>query len=172
MNALLRFMRPEELKVTETSLNEIAAEIAAQVVNGSIEVRLEFDPLCPVLMLDRSLVGEAIRNVIANAVEAMPKGGTLTLRTTTDGECAELSIEDEGQGIPPELLDQIFQLYFTTKDGGNGLGLALAMRAIDLHQGTIEVESTPDRGTTVRIRLPIGAPVSDPVASRQESYHA
>jgi signal transduction histidine kinase len=171
MNALLRFMRPEELKLTETSLNELVADIAAHVVGGEIEVNFEFDPRCPAMMLDRSLVGEAIRNVITNAVEAMPSGGTLTLRTAADGECVELSIRDEGPGIPSEVLEQIFQLYFTTKEGGNGLGLALAMRAIDLHQGTLEVESTQGQGTTVRIRLPIAARASGQ-APEQESYDA
>jgi signal transduction histidine kinase len=156
LKALLRFMRPEELKLNETPFNDLVSDIAARTVSDPIAVKLDLDPLCPALIIDRNLVGEAITNVMTNAVEAMPGGGTLTLRTTVNrGESVELLVRDEGQGIPPENLEQIFHLYFTTKEKGNGLGLSLAMRAIDLHHGTLDVESTPGQGTAIRIRLPI-----------------
>lgn len=173
MNALLRFMRPEELKLTETSLNDLVADVVSQVPHESIEARLILDPLCPTIKIDRNLVGEAIRNIVTNAVEAMPDGGTLTVRTAMDGtECVELSIHDEGQGISPDHLDEIFHLYFTTKERGNGLGLPFAVRAVDLHQGTLGVESAPGQGTTIRIRLPIDARVDSAAHQYQESYHA
>jgi signal transduction histidine kinase len=88
------------------------------------------------------------------------------------GESVELLVQDEGQGIPRENLDQIFNLYFTTKERGNGLGLSLAMRAIDLHHGTLDVESIPGQGTAVRIRLPIQAHYADSATTRQEDGHA
>ena len=139
----------------------------------SIAVKLELDPLCPPLLIDRNLVGEAITNVVTNAVEAMPGGGTLLLRTTVNGgESVDFLVQDEGPGIPPENLDQIFHLYFTTKERGNGLGLSLAMRAIDLHHGTLDVESTPGQGTTIRIRLPIQAHYADSATPQPEDRHA
>jgi signal transduction histidine kinase len=173
LKALLRFMRPEELKLSETSFNDLVSDIAARTVSGPIAVKFELDPLCPPVIIDRSLVGEAITNVVTNAVEAMPSGGTLTLRTSVNGgECIELVVQDEGEGIPAENLDQIFQLYFTTKERGNGLGLSLAMRAIDLHQGTLDVDSTPGEGTAIRIRLPIQVHHANSEMDRQESRHA
>jgi len=173
MNALLRFMRPQELKLTETSINDLVEDIAAAIDNPAIEVKLELDPMCPPMRLDRSLIGEAVRNVVANAVEAMPSGGVVTLRTVVDAdEYVELTVQDQGHGIPPEHLEQIFHLYFTTKENGNGLGLSLAMRAIDLHQGTMDVESKVNQGTTVRIRLPIQSQAGDSMLAPQESYHA
>ena len=109
---------------------------------------------------------------MTNAVEAMPGGGTLTLRTTvTGGESVELLVRDEGEGIPPENLEQIFHLYFTTKERGNGLGLSLAMRAIDLHHGTLEVESKPGQGTAILIRLPIQPHYADSATVQQEDGH-
>lgn len=173
LKALLRFMRPEELKLSETSFNDLVSDIAARTVSGPITVKLDLDPLCPPLKIDRNLVGEAVTNVMTNAVEAMPGGGTLTLRTTVNGgESVELLVQDEGQGIPRENLDQIFNLYFTTKERGNGLGLSLAMRAIDLHHGTLDVESPPGQGTAVRIRLPIQAHYADSATVQQEDGHA
>lgn len=173
LKALLRFMRPEELKLSETSFNDLVSDIAARTVAGPIAMALDLDPRCPPLIIDRNLVGEALTNVVTNAVEAMPGGGTLTLRTTVNGgESVELLVQDEGQGIPPENLDQIFHLYFTTKEKGNGLGLSLAMRAIDLHHGTLDVESTPGQGTAIRIRLPIQAPYADSATVQREDGHA
>jgi signal transduction histidine kinase len=173
LKALLRFMRPEELKLSTTSFNDLVSDVAARTASDPIAVKLDLDPLCPPLMIDRNLVGEAITNVMTNAVEAMPGGGTVTLKTTLNGgESVELLVQDEGQGIPPENLEQIFHLYFTTKERGNGLGLSLAMRAIDLHHGTLDVESTPGQGTAIRIRLPIQAHYADSATVQQEDSRA
>jgi signal transduction histidine kinase len=86
----------------------------------------------------------------------MPDGGTMTISTGTAGEgMLEIVVRDEGIGIPEEHLERIFQLYYTTKEGGTGLGLSLALRAIDLHGGTVNAQSHAGQGTTVRIRLPL-----------------
>ena len=98
---------------------------------------------------------EALRNIVQNAIDAMPEGGSLTLTTGLVDGFVELSISDTGQGIAPEHFDNIFQLYFTTKKNGNGVGLPLAMRAVDLHGGTLNIDSKLNEGTSVRIRLPI-----------------
>jgi signal transduction histidine kinase len=156
VDALLRFMRPERLEFDYVSLNELLSEVANQVVSPRIKLAYLLDPNLPRVSADRALLSEALRNIAINAIEAMPEGGTLTLRSAARGDgLVEVSIIDEGPGIPSQHLDRIFQLYFTTKDGGNGLGLSLASRAIDLHGGTIEVKSKQGEGTTVRIRLPV-----------------
>lgn len=157
VDALMRFMRPEQLELTNVSINELLQETVNQVTTPPdvhVQYRLERDVL-PV-KADRALLSEALRNIIGNAVEAMPQGGIITITTGMAGEgMLEITVRDEGVGIPAEHLERIFQLYFTTKESGTGLGLSLAMRAVDLHGGTINVQSEIGLGTTVRIRLPV-----------------
>jgi signal transduction histidine kinase len=156
VDALLRFMRPERLKLDRVALNDLLVEVANQVMRPGIRVEYQLEHNLPRINADRALLSEALRNVAANAVEAMPEGGALTLATSIFGDgLVEACITDQGHGIPSEHLDRIFQLYFTTKEGGSGLGLSLASRAIDLHGGTVDVKSTVGSGTEVRIRLPI-----------------
>jgi signal transduction histidine kinase/HAMP domain-containing protein len=157
VDALMRFMRPEELKLSDVALNDLLSEVAGQVATPGIRVECQLDPKVTSTKSDRALLAEALKNVASNAVEAMPQGGTLTLGSVLgkDG-FVELFITDQGEGIPLEHLDRVFDLYFTTKEGGSGLGLPLALRAIDLHRGTVNVQSKVGSGTTVRIRLPIG----------------
>lgn len=157
VSALLRFMRPEQLKLAAVALNELVGEIADHCARPAIRVEQRLDPAVATIQADRALLSEALVNVAKNAEEAMPAGGTLTFATAlADDDMVEISVIDQGNGIPPENLDRIFDLYFTTKGGGSGLGLSLAMRAVDLHQGTIDVDSKVDQGTTIRIRLPVG----------------
>ena len=156
VDALLRFMRPERLKLDRVALNDLLVEVANQVMRPGIRVEYQLEHNLPRINADRALLSEALRNVAANAVEAMPEGGALTLATCIFGDgLVEACITDQGHGIPSEHLDRIFQLYFTTKEGGSGLGLSLASRAIDLHGGTVDVKSTVGIGTEIRIRLPI-----------------
>jgi signal transduction histidine kinase len=166
IDALLRFMRPEQLKLASVPLNALLGEVAGAITRPQVRVEYDFDTNVRAITGDRALLAEALRNIVSNAVEAMPQGGRLTIgsRRLPDG-LIEIRISDEGGGIAPQDSARIFNLYFTTKKGGNGLGLPLALRAIDLHQGTIEVESQPGSGTTVKIRLPIGNRQS-PMAQR------
>jgi two-component system NtrC family sensor kinase len=103
------------------------------------------------------LLSEALRNIIGNACEAMINGGTLRLTTALSEKSGfvEILIADTGPGITRENLERVFNLYFTTKKNGNGIGLPLALRAIDLHHGTMDVQSEVGAGTTVVIRLPL-----------------
>ena len=156
VDALMRFMRPQELELEAVSLNELLREVAALVVPRGIHVEYQLDTDRGAVNVDRDLFAEALRNVVCNAVEAMPNGGTLRLSTSFQGDSfAEISIADQGTGIPQKNIPHIFNLYFTTKKNGNGLGLPLALRAIDLHNGTMDVQSEVGVGTTVRMRLPI-----------------
>ena len=104
---------------------------------------------------DPNLLEPAFLNLALNACQAMPQGGrlSLTARRRTDRR-VEVEIADTGVGISPQDLPRIFDLYFTTKTSGSGIGLSLVYRTIQLHDGEIEVESVPGRGTTFRIQLP------------------
>jgi signal transduction histidine kinase len=163
VDALMRFMRPEQLKLGQVQVNDLISEVTAQVARPGIRIETQFDPGVMLVSADRALLAEALRNVIGNACEAMAAGGSLTLATTLSQKSGfvEISIVDTGPGIAREDLEQIFNLYFTTKKNGNGLGLPLALRAIDLHHGTMEVQSQAGTGTTVTIRLPIAHESAD-----------
>jgi signal transduction histidine kinase len=139
-------------------------EVAKGVNEPSIEVRCELDSASAFLNADRAVLMEALLNIVRNAVDAMPEGGRLTLKSALAEGFVELSVTDTGQGIAPEHMEDIFQLYFTTKEDGNGVGLPLALRAVDLHGGTLNIESGLNKGTSVRIRLPLEHHVPQPVA--------
>jgi signal transduction histidine kinase/HAMP domain-containing protein len=156
VNALMRFMRPEQLKLARCSVNDLLAEAAAPLAKPGITVQREFDARVETIQADRALLSEALRNVLSNAAEAMADGGTVRITTSLSrGGFVEIMVADEGPGIPAEDLSRVFNLYFTTKKNGNGLGLPLALRAIDLHRGTMDIRSERGAGTTVVIRLPI-----------------
>ena len=101
------------------------------------------------------MVRQAMLNLALNAMEAMPSGGTLSLRARpVEDQQVQIDVVDTGVGIPPEHLGRVFDLYFTTREQGSGLGLSMVYRTVQLHDGTIEVESSPGRGATFRVRLP------------------
>jgi len=155
IEALMRFMRPGQLKIERVAANDLLSEVALSVKEPRIEVRCDLDPAAAFVKADRAVLMEALRNIVQNAVDAMPTGGTLRFISALVDGFVELSISDTGEGIAPEHLEDIFQLYFTTKEDGNGVGLPLALRAVDLHGGTLNVESKLNQGTLVRIRLPL-----------------
>jgi two-component system sensor histidine kinase AtoS len=117
--------------------------------------------------VDRSLVGRALTNMIENALHAMPRGGALHVagRLSDDGRAIRLEIRDTGVGMDRASLDRIFEPYFSTKAVGTGLGLTIAKRNIDLHGGTISVDSAPGRGTAVVVEIPRGGPPLPPAPS-------
>jgi signal transduction histidine kinase len=115
----------------------------------------------PPVTVDRSLIGRALTNLIENALHAMPHGGSLTITgaLTPDARTLELRIRDTGVGMDRAALGRIFEPYFSTKAVGTGLGLNIAKRNVELHAGSIRVESAPGEGTTVTVQLPVGQPV-------------
>jgi signal transduction histidine kinase/HAMP domain-containing protein len=156
VNALMRFMRPEQLKLTRCMVNDLVAEAAGPVARPGITVEQKFDSRVGTIQADRALLSEALRNILTNAAEAMAGGGIVRVATSLNrGGFVEIVVADEGPGIAPDDLARVFNLYFTTKKNGNGLGLPLALRAIDLHRGTMDIRSDVGAGTTVLIRLPI-----------------
>ncbi len=107
--------------------------------------------------MDREQMKQVALNLLLNAAQAMPGGGTLTLRgqNSKDGQWVTISIQDSGVGIPDEDMNKLFDPFFSTKEGGIGLGLSIAHRIVDQHHGKIEVESTPGNGTLFTLWLPV-----------------
>lgn len=100
-------------------------------------------------------------NIVLNGVQAMPHGGTLEIVAARRDEEAQIEVHDQGAGIPAEIRDKIFNLYFTTKPSGSGIGLAMTYRVMQLHNGSVEYESAEGRGTTFRLRLPLNPSEAD-----------
>ncbi len=111
-------------------------------------------------MLDPMKVEQTLHEVIANALDAMPGGGTLglTARTTGDGQFVRVEISDTGRGIPEDILPSVYDPFFTTRPEGTGLGLAIARRFVEQNGGVMDIISTTGQGTTVAIQFPAAAP--------------
>ncbi len=167
----LDFMRTPEMRLEETHLDDLLREIAeverAQMVRAGVQLETSYADLPP-LNVDRALLKQALLNLVLNAIEAMPQGGHLTLGLERRGDRAEIRVTDTGRGIAPEHRARIFQLFFTTRPGGNGIGLASAYRAVQLHDGEIDFDSEVGRGTTFRIDLPL-AHALEPAFARLRS---
>jgi len=163
VRTFLDFNRPVELCPETLDAGQMAAEIlhllepeAARSGIG-IEVSRPDGPV--VVKADPGILRQALLNIFVNAIEAMENGGTLRVKIEKElgssSDACSITIADTGPGIAADRLDKIFQLYFTTKPHGSGIGLAMTYRAVQLHGGTIEVESEPGRGTTFHVLLPL-----------------
>ena len=128
-----------------------------QAAASQIEIDVQQEAEGVEVRVDHDLVKQAVLNVVVNAIQAMPNGGRLRFESSASEDTAEIRVSDTGPGIPPELREKIFRLYFTTRKEGSGIGLAMTFRIIQLHDGTIDFKSEPDKGTTFLIRLPIAA---------------
>jgi signal transduction histidine kinase len=155
----LDFTRPPEMHQEETNLKELLEEVLVvgkpQMDRSSVRVEARFANDVPPVLVDRQLLKQALMNLFLNAVEAMPGGGWLTVSLERRGEMAGIGIRDTGRGIAPEHKHRIFQLFFTTRPGGSGIGLATAFRTVQFLNGSINFDSEVGRGTTFRIELPL-----------------
>jgi signal transduction histidine kinase len=157
----VRFIRPEELQLqpvnAESLINEVIALVEPDVRRNGVVCRAEVPNGLPELRADPALLRQALLNLALNGCQAMPGGGKLTMgvRTVKDRRVS-LTVEDTGMGIPADKLDRIFDLYYTTKAEGSGIGLSIVYRIVQLHGGEIEVQSTVGRGTAFRVLLPRG----------------
>jgi signal transduction histidine kinase len=172
VEGLLALARPARLAfkpVRVPALLERAIELySARIEAQHVDVRREYGRDLPTIWADHEALYQAMVNLVTNALDAMPSGGRLALRAgwSTAGDAlvsghgsagrrVAVEIEDSGVGIAPGVLDRIFNPFFTTKDGGTGLGLSLTHRIVEDHGGAIDVRSTPGAGTTFRIVLPL-----------------
>jgi signal transduction histidine kinase len=155
----LDFTRPPEMHQEESSLKEILEEVLAVEQPGfdkaNIKVEARLDAGVGNVLVDKPLLRQALINLLVNALEATPGGGQLFVALRRRGEMAEIEIRDTGRGIAPEHRQRIFQLFFTTRPGGSGIGLASTFRTVQLHNGSIAFDSEVGRGTTFRIGLPL-----------------
>jgi signal transduction histidine kinase len=161
VQTLVDFSRPVELQLREQDLRLVIGDVLA-LATEELSTRnvtlISHLPSKPVIAnVDSDLLKQATLNVIENGAQAMPDGGTLELTLEIDRKSAVLRIADEGIGIPEEIKEKIFDLYFTTKSGGSGIGLAMTYRILQLHHGGVEVQSRTDRGTEFRLRIPLAA---------------
>ena len=120
----------------------------------NIEVVREIEPLPPI-PLDHKQFKQALWNLIINACQAMADGGQLTIRANVLAGRVQIDVSDKGEGIQPDAIDKIFDLFFSTKEEGSGVGLAIVKQVVEGHGGRIKVESTPNQGTTFSILLPV-----------------
>lgn len=158
VKSFLDFTRPVELNVEPLDLanlvEELTSLIAPDAEAGGVEVRLERPETKAPVRGDHDLLKQALLNVLMNGVQAMAEGGTLRVSLEAHDDAWLIRVADEGAGIPAEIRDRIYQLYFTTKGRGSGIGLALTFQIVQLHGGTIDFESEVGRGTEFRVEIP------------------
>ncbi len=156
---LVDFTRPRDLHVEDIDLRQLLEDVIMLATPDTeqhgvtVKRRLGAEPLG--VRVDVDVMKQAILNVIINGMQAMPQGGTLTISAHRDEDSVITEIRDQGVGIPHELQEKIFELYFTTRKGGSGIGLAQTYQALQWHYGSIDFETVEGQGTTFRLRLPV-----------------
>ncbi len=154
----LDFARPQQPNLQDCDLEEILhknlAFLGPEFVKTGIAVQHNLDHRPLRLQADPQLLYRAFLNLFANAIQAMGRGGTLTLDVADRGDSVRIGIQDTGTGIQEQNLSRIFDPFFSTKDKGSGLGLSIVRNIIEAHQGTIRIESRPEAGTNVIVELP------------------
>lgn len=165
VQTLADFSRPMELNLREHDLRRVIGAVveltSAEMQENGVRVVVHA-PEAVIVRVDAELIRQAVLNLLLNGMQAMPDGGTLTVNIRRDYQFGVVEISDEGVGIPAEVMPRIFELYFTTKPRGSGIGLALTYRILQIHGGALDVRSNPDlkavdRGTTFTLRLPMAA---------------
>jgi signal transduction histidine kinase len=156
---LLGFARPPAASLRRAPLGPIVEEAVRAALAGKpvpVETSLELSPDLPAVAVDAGLIRQAVINVVQNAVQAMPRGGRLRVRTGTTGPFAEIEVTDSGPGIPTELRARIFEPFFTTRTSGTGLGLSIVKHVIEAHGGEVEAGAGAGGGARFALRLPLG----------------
>ncbi len=135
----------------------IRESVDFHLAGSSVKAEYDIPEDLPPIMADRRQIGEVVSNLVINAKHAMPGGGGLQVgaRLVEGGDAVEVEFRDEGIGIPKRLLNRVFEPYFSTKQDGSGLGLAVVHSIVSKHNGSVEIDSTPGSGTTVTVRLPV-----------------
>lgn len=157
VNQLLTFSKPSPLDKKDTNLHKLIDEtldfLNSQFIDKHITIKRYYDSSLETLYIDANRMRQALLNLCLNAVDAMPKGGTITISTQLNKQSAIITVEDTGIGIPKDKLKNIFDPFFTQKDHGTGLGLSITKTIIDDHQGKIGATSTPGQGTQFIIQI-------------------
>ena len=155
---VLNYARPVSVTPRPGDLNRVVSDVLQlaqpQMAGGLFEQRLELDERGCRGLLDETALRGALMNLVLNAVQAMPGGGTLSVRTSADGAALRLEVADTGCGMTEEQAGHVFEPFYTTKSQGLGLGMPYAQKVIEQHRGTVSIESRPGAGTTIRVELP------------------
>jgi signal transduction histidine kinase len=158
VKTFLDFSRPVEVHLLRLDLAELTREVCAlltpQAKLAHIELQSEAPEEKAEMRGDADMLRQIILNLITNAIEAMKDGGKILVKVSQKAQAVMLDISDTGPGIDPKMRDRVFQLYFTTKPRGSGIGLAMTFRAVQMHNGTIDFASETGRGTTFHIQFP------------------
>ena len=158
---LVDFTRPRDLRLEETDLRLVLDEVSLLATPDAeqhgVKLVHELPAEAVPVKIDVDFIKQAMLNVVLNGVQAMPNGGTLTLTAFREDDMVVTEIRDQGAGIPSEIQDKIFELYFTTKKTGSGIGLAQTYQIMQWHYGSVDFESGDGKGTTFRLRLPLAA---------------
>ena len=156
---LVDFNRPVELRLSDFDLRRLVEDVALlaapEAARQGVEIRTELSPEPLPVRADNDLIKQALLNVVINGVQAMGQGGVLDIAARSDETAAAIEVRDQGGGIPPEVQNKVFNLYFTTKKSGSGIGLAMSYRVLQLHNGAIDFVTEVGRGTTFRLVLPL-----------------
>ena len=162
---LVDFTRPHDLHLEEVDLRRLLEDVtllaAPDAAQHGVSISRQFPSRPLPVRVDPDFMKQAVLNVVLNGVQAMPQGGKLTVAVKQEEDSIVTEIRDEGGGIPPEIQEKIFELYFTTKPGGSGIGLAQTYQILQWHYGSVDFESADGQGTTFRLRLPQAAAAAD-----------
>jgi signal transduction histidine kinase len=159
VQTLVDFTRPRDLHLEDFDLRHLLEEVAqlaapdAEQHGVRIDLHLPDQPLP--LKIDIDLMKQAFLNVVINGVQSMPAGGALTISARRENGIAVAEVQDQGGGIPKDLHDKVFELYFTTKKEGSGIGLAQTYQILQWHYGSVDFESVENKGTAFRFQIPI-----------------
>jgi signal transduction histidine kinase len=158
VQTLVDFTKPVDLRLGDIDLRRVVEDVsvlaAPEAARQGVTVGCELPTEALVVKADADLVKQAVLNIALNGIQAMPGGGALNLAARREDDAVEIEVRDQGPGIPPEIRDKIFNLYFTTKKSGSGIGLAMSYRVMQLHNGSVEFESEPGQGTVFHLRFP------------------
>jgi len=153
------FARFPKAHFEEESINHLVEELAAFVRpvadRQGLTMHVATDPAVPTMDIDRALLRQAILNLVKNGLEALSRGGALTISSRALGDVVEIAVADTGPGIVPEVADRLFEQFFTTKPQGTGLGLAISRQIIEEHGGELAWANRPGGGAVFTIRLPV-----------------
>ncbi|KPJ48804.1 MAG: hypothetical protein AMJ41_04225 [candidate division Zixibacteria bacterium DG_27] len=164
---LMIFARQMPTRKAQINLNDVIEEglyfLGSRCTKAGIELKRVLTPDLPEITADRAQVHQVLVNLVVNSIQAMPKGGTLSIQTLTQGDHVSLVVEDTGIGMSQEVLKKMFVPFFTTKDidEGTGLGLSVVHGIVTSHGGSIDVQSTVGSGTRFTVHLPLRAPENE-----------
>ncbi len=169
VNNFLAYARPAQPRFEPADLNETLRQVVkfleADFARSRVRLDLGLEPLLPTVDLDETQFKQAVMNLLVNARQVLRSGGSVAVRTAAgSGGDVLVEVQDDGPGIPPENREKIFEVFYSNRGGGTGLGLPIARQIVERHGGTIEVDDAPGGGTVFRIRLPRRHARAEPVS--------